>query len=91
MGKMTKEELATLARLNAGDSVVYSQDGDDGWFTGGDRAFVGNEIIRLRKKGLIERVVDDEENYRGMSERDVISDAGRSALEEHNGKPGDTP
>lgn len=79
--KLTNEERATLQRLGAGDSVTYSQDGDDGWFTGGDTAFVGNEIIGLRKKGLIERVVDDEENYRGMSERDVISDLGRAALE----------
>lgn len=78
--KLTAPECATLSRLGSGDSVVYSQDGDDGWFTDGDRAFVGNEIISLRKKGLIERVCDDEENYRGMSERDVISAAGRLAL-----------
>lgn len=84
--KLTKEELTTLSRLNAGDSVVYSQDGDDGWFTEGDRAFVGNEIMSLRKKGFIERVVDDEENYRGMSERDVISGAGRKALSQGGGE-----
>lgn len=82
MVKLTTEEAKTLRRLAEGDSVVYSQDGDDGWFTEGDRAFVGNEIITLRRKGLISRVVDDEENYRGMSERDVISDAGRQALSE---------
>lgn len=86
MGKMTKEELATLSRLNAGDSVVYSQDGDDGWFTCGDRAFVGNEIMSLRKKGFIERIADDEENYRGMSERDVISNAGRAVLSQGGGE-----
>lgn len=80
MAKLTKEEKATLARLADGDSVAYSQDGDDGWFTQGDRAFVGNEIISLRSKGLIERTCLDDENYRGMSERDVISDAGRQAL-----------
>lgn len=80
MAKLTKEELATLARLADGDSIAYSQDGDDGWFTQGDRAFVGNEITSLRKKGLIERVCNDEENYRGMSERDVISNVGRAAL-----------
>lgn len=84
--KLTVPERATLSRLNSGDSVVYSQDGDNGWFTNGDRAFVGDEIMSLRRKGLIQRVCDDEENYRGMAERDVISADGRLALSQGGGE-----
>lgn len=77
---LTQAERATLTRLADGDMIAYSQDGDDGWFVEGDRAFIGNEIISLRNKGLIERICLDEENHRGMSERDVISRLGLEAL-----------
>lgn len=81
--KLTKAERRTLERLATGDTVAYSQDGDFGWFTQGDRAFVGDEIMSLRKKQLIERRIhpdDDSDNYRGMAEFDAINEAGRAAL-----------
>lgn len=77
---LTDTERAVLARLAEGDAIVFSQDGDYAWFSGGNRAEVGNEVITLREKGLTKREVTDEENYRGMSEQDVISDAGRAVL-----------
>jgi len=77
---VTDIERVVLTRLADGDAIVFSQDGDYAWFSGGDRAEVGNEVITLRDRGLTKREVTDEENYRGMSERDVISDAGRAAL-----------
>lgn len=78
--KLTGIERAVLTRLAEGDAIVFSQDGDYAWFSGGDRADVGDEVITLRAKGFTQREVADEENYRGMSEQDVISDAGRAAL-----------
>ncbi len=76
-----KSEREILERLAAGDKIAFSQDGDDAFFVGGDRAFVGAVIINMRSKGYLKRIVLDEENYRGMAEHDVISDAGRAALE----------
>lgn len=78
-------EREILERLAAGDEIAYSQDGDDAFFTKGDRAFVGPAIIDMRSKGYLKRIVLDPENYRGVAERDVISDAGRAALS----KPGE--
>lgn len=80
IGALTSAEYTTLSRLATGDAIAYSQDGDDGWFVDGDRAWIGREVVSLRAKGLIKRVCLDEENYRGMSDRDVISDAGRALL-----------
>ncbi|MDO6966930.1 hypothetical protein [Rhizobium alvei] len=74
------DETEILKRLAAGDTIRFSQDGDAAWFTKGDGAFVGNAIISLRSKGYLKRECDDEENYRGMSEYDTISDLGRAAL-----------
>lgn len=74
------DEIEILSRLSNGDTVVYSQDGECGWFTKGDRAFVGDAIMALRQKGFLRRQCDDEENYRGMAEYDTISDAGRAHL-----------
>lgn len=76
---LSDTERAVLARLAGGDAIVFSQDGDEAWFSG-TRDFVGREVITLREKGLTKREVTDEENYRGMSEQDVISDAGRAVL-----------
>lgn len=81
-------EREILERLTAGDEIAYSQDGDDAFFTKGDRAFVGPAIIDMRSKGYLKRIVLDPENYRGMSERDVISDAGRAALSQKPGEQG---
>lgn len=87
MVKLTGDERRTLARLATGDTIVYSQDGDCGWFTRwnaeGKHDFVGNEIMTLRAKHLIRRRIDpddDSDNYRGMAEFDTISDAGIAAL-----------
>ena len=77
---MIDDERAVLERLALGDAITFSQDGDTAWFVNGDRAMVGDCIISLRAKGLIERRSDDEENYRGLGDRDVISDAGRALL-----------
>lgn len=77
-----RDRWEILRRLRDGDSIAFSEDGDSAWFIGGDRAEVGDAIIGLRKDGYIKRVVDDEDNYRGMSERDVITDRGRRALAE---------
>ena len=78
--QVTEVERATLQRLANGDRIVFSQDGDEAWFTNGDRAHLGDEVMTLRDKGFLLRKCDDEENYRGMSEYDTISDAGRAAL-----------
>lgn len=78
---LTEQERSTLVRLADGDAIVFSQDGDYAWFSGGDRAFVEGEVITLRDKGFTKRIVTDEENYRGMSEEDVISDSGLAVLE----------
>lgn len=88
---MLSKERMVLARLARGDSIVFSQDGDTAWFSEGDRGYVGDEVMSLREKGFTMRVTLDDENYRGMSERDVISDAGREYLNEsawitHNGQ-----
>ena len=70
-----------LRRLGDGDTIKFSQDGDDAWFTKGDKAFIGDAAIwSLRNRGLIVRKCDDEDNYRGMSEYDAISDVGRAYL-----------
>ena len=72
--------MEILQRLAGGDKIVFSQDGDDAWFAGGDRAFVGNVITEMRSKGYLKRGCDDEENYRGSGEYDTISEHGRVAL-----------
>jgi len=77
--KITEQESAALLRLASGDSIAFSQDGNEAWFTS-DGVFLGDEVISLRDKKLTRRVVLDEENYRGLSERDVISDKGLEAL-----------
>jgi hypothetical protein len=77
---MIDDERAVLERLALGDAITFSQDGDTAWFVNGDRAMVGDCIISLRAKGLIERRSDVEENYRGLGDLDVISDAGRALL-----------
>lgn len=80
---LTKAEHTTLVRLAGGDTIAYSQDGDNGWFRSGDRAFVGNEVISLRAQGFIARKMnkdDETDNYRGLAEYDEITDAGRAAL-----------
>ncbi len=65
-----------LRRLADGDTLVYSRDGDDGWFTKGDGAWVGPEIMAMRREGLIKTVsVPDEDRS-----FDTISEAGRDAL-----------
>ncbi len=78
--QLVDDDLVVLQRLADGDTIKFSQDGDAAWFTKGDRAFVGDAVIRLREKGFTERRCDDDENYRGMSEYDAISDVGRAAL-----------
>ena len=75
-----EDEAEILRRLASGDTIVFSQDGDMAWFTKGDRAFVGDAIMELRKKGFLLRKCDDDENYRGLSEYDTISETGRAAL-----------
>ena len=73
--------IEMLERLAAGDTIHFSQDGDMAWFGKGDRAFVaGNPVIEARRLGYLERKCGDEENYRGTSEYDTISDKGRIAL-----------
>jgi hypothetical protein len=83
------DETTILVRLAAGDEIAYSQDGDDAFFTKGDRAFIGSVIMSMREKGYLRRILLDPENYRGMSERDVISDAGLRALTAALSKPGE--
>lgn len=75
------DEDTILRRLAEGDTIHFSQDGDMAWFTKGDKAFVGDAIMSLREKGYLSRRCDDEENYRGLSEYDTISEAGKLYLE----------
>ena len=75
-----KSETDILKRLADGDEIAFSEDGDEAFFTKGDRAFVGPVIISMRSKGYLKRIVLNDENYRGTAERDVISDAGIAAL-----------
>ncbi len=81
------DSLTILRRLADGDTIVYSQDGDMGWFTKGDRAFVGDKITMLRACGFIKSEIDptdETDNYRGMAEYDTISDLGRRYLKEQS-------
>lgn len=74
-------ERGVLSRLAEGDSICFSQDGDYAWFTGGDRSEVPYKImVYFHDKGYLSRICLNDENYRGMSERDVISDKGRERL-----------
>ncbi|MBV48197.1 MAG: hypothetical protein CMN10_07020 [Roseobacter sp.] len=82
-----KSTMEILQRLADGDRIVFSEDGEEAWFAGGDRAFVGNVIIEMRSKGYLKRMCDDEENYRGSGEYDTISEKGRATLQgQDNGR-----
>jgi hypothetical protein len=85
--QIVTDTLTILRRLADGDTIVYSQDGDTGWFTKGDRAFVGDEIMTLRSCGFIKREIDpndETDNYRGMAEYDTITEVGRKYLKEQS-------
>lgn len=80
--RQVDDESEILQRLADGDTIVFSLDGDMAWFTNGDRAFVGDAIMRLREKGYLLRkrdAVDDDDDPRGIAEYDTISEAGRAA------------
>lgn len=73
------DEMAILARLAEGDEIVFSRDGDEAWFSKGDRAWVGKSILSLRAKGYLHREFHGEE-FSDVIEYDTISDEGRAAL-----------
>lgn len=56
--EMTEDEAKR--RLLAGDRIVFSMDGDEAWFTDGDRAFCSNVVISLRRQGFLTRKVDED-------------------------------
>jgi hypothetical protein len=72
------DEIEVLRRLADGDALAYSRDGDNCWFTNGDRAWVAEAtVIAMREKGYLRRswAADDPWGTDG------ISDAGRAALQ----------
>jgi len=72
------DELEILRRLEGGDSIAYSTDGENAWFCKGNRAWVNEgAIISMRDKGLLLRSGPDEDGWSGT---DTISDKGRSFL-----------
>jgi hypothetical protein len=81
-----KSATEILKRLADGDEIAFSEDGDEAFFTKGDRAFVGSVIVSMRSNGYLKRIVLNDENYRGTAERDVISDAGLAALSATEGR-----
>lgn len=77
MGKMTDRQVRVLRRL------AEAPEGDAVSYRGLN-AIAGGRLAEL---GYAEELGPDK--WAGMIFR--ITTAGRSALEEHNGKPGDTP
>lgn len=72
------DETAILQRLEDGDEIAYSKDGENAWFTRGDRAWIGDTaVIELRAKGYLHRHYRDDEDEHGV---DVISNEGRAAI-----------
>lgn len=70
------DETEVLRRLAEGDEIAFSKDGDNAWFTKGDRAWIGDVVIAMRKKGYLRRYYARDDEW-GV---DVISDKGRAAL-----------
>jgi hypothetical protein len=55
------DEGEIIRRLLAGETICYSQDGDDAWLSGGDKASLSERaILQLRKAGYLTRKNDDE-------------------------------
>ena len=70
------DEKSILSRLMSGDSIAYSRDGDTAWFMRGNKAWVGDTIIQMRKDDLLWRAGDD---------RDYISSHGVDVYREKYG------
>ncbi|MFG6566717.1 hypothetical protein [Sulfitobacter sp. 1A13679] len=51
-------EAEAIKRLLAGDRITFSMDGEEAWFTDGDRAHCSDVVQSLRSKGYLRRVVD---------------------------------
>ena len=79
MGKMTKARRNVLLKLDARPADVH--DLADAVGVSADVAFI--ELQALRRMGWVDWMYPDDQAS--------LTPAGRSALEEHNGKPGDTP
>lgn len=55
------DEGEIIRRLLVGETICYSQDGDDAWLSGGDKASLSERaILQLRKAGCLTRKNDDE-------------------------------
>lgn len=81
MGKMTKAQLRALGALPCKITI---------W---GGKPFAGlpNGIKTRATLFALNRAGAAQVDFHGVTEHWTITDAGRLALEEHNGKPGDTP
>lgn len=85
MASLSKPQFALLHALASGEKIAYSRDGDCGWLMPGHTRLETfgvsdaelQQLRELRMIGAERQSPDDDDWY-----RDVITDAGRRALEE---------
>jgi hypothetical protein len=83
--KLTKAQRALLTKLASGHRIIHSNDGDRAWLSKlGDDPIWGDlawdTMAELRNAGLIGDEDDGEDDVR-FSPAEVITPAGRAALE----------
>lgn len=87
--KLTGAQAYVLRRLSEGRKIVHSQDGDRAWFYPG-REFLKIDWIELDDMRQAKLIGDDPDHVCDEIARfhpcDVITEAGRRALSEHEGK-----
>lgn len=86
--KLTKAQRAVLTELAKGRGIAHARDGDCCWFSGGGPILSADEqgcLQELRDRGLLtDEPIDDDDGMR-RSAAEIITDAGRKALEGGDG------
>lgn len=87
MGKLTKAQRCILERLAEGEHISYSQDGEVGWLWPSriqleEVGISDCELQDLRDRKLMAMRQDEDDECVRFSPPDVITTAGRAALED---------
>lgn len=92
MESLSRHQFAVLSRLAASEELVFSQDGDRGWFWPSriDLDTIGisdAELQDLRERKLLGSEQDDENGHGRFGPAQIITEAGRLALAQEAEKP----
>lgn len=82
--KLTEAQREILSAMAAGHEMVFSEDGDMAWlWPTHSTGFLNDEdVIGLRDAGCIASAPFDDDQHVRFGPPDIITDAGRAALED---------